>query len=1518
MAAGQLGGELYPTTSLADPARAQEINLDFGQAIQAWNEHRYKEAVEMFKTHVQKYPDSPWASEAVLHMGCDALYHGRYSEAENWFNWIIQSNSASSFPGALRLVIKARVRLANLKTAQGNFQGALEHLRIVKQASPNWRDRTYASHWIQRLSLYKHQERAMVNCGVLALADMLKQRGKKAEARQVTAMLPASARGFSLQNLRSIALKYGYYMTGLKLSVAELKEILLPAIVQLSARHRGDRGHYWVLERFAGDTLSFFEPQSNRRFQQTLKEFSQEWQGNALVFATRAKLPGTILSFREMQGFYGGCCGIPRPESNLGDPGNIGAGSCGSPVWDVNRISLNLFVTDTPMWYRPPIGPAVHLTLSYNSQSATAQYEPFGPKWQFNYGTYLVEDTGGNVTIFMPDGRRDVFVPDGYGGYAAPIQIFNTLTKIADNQFELRFPDDTVYNYNIPAGTNSLQPFLVEIVDPHGLKLTFGYNAGVELTTITDALGRTTNLTYTNGLVTKATDPFGRLATFDYDAGGNLSKITDMGGYWSSFTYDADIYLQTFSSARGTWNFLVEPSDGIDNGSIVYPPPQNTIPKPSITMWEDYRITVTDPAGNKQEHYYDGFHGDGWLVRSKDYVPYSEGKNNFVSARKTTYEYQQQPEGIYSVISRIDFPDTGKLGFYFDDSGNRTGIDDFRGGIFVFSYNAMGQMTSYQDANGAVTTLTYYLNNVDVQYVTNDLGSDSYTYNSSHDLLTYTDREGNLTTWTYNSFGQITSKQDARGRLTVYSYDSSHRLQSITRAGVLQYSFTYDGLDRVSTYTDPAGLTYVFSYNNLNEVTSVNYPDGKSVIYTYSSCCPRVIDSITDCAGRTWFYSYNKLNRLITATNPEGGVTRLDYDANGNLSEVVDPRGKVTKFKYDSNNRLVMKTYDDNSYVRYTYLPVGEAGLLASKRNARGTITYYEYDGNGNLILSFDPSDPNGTTYQYDTSNRLTSVSNSVGSYAFSYYKNDWLYTIDGPWDQDTVTYTYDPAGNPLSLAVEGGQNVSYVYDDLNRLNTLTNPAGTFTYNYAGGSSLVQSLTRPNGANVTYYYYNDPLSRLTEIANRRYDTGQMLSVYDYTYNSQDQVQSETVTGVVSTVMNRPSETNTYNNVNQFLSKTDASPKSFTYDLDGNLTRGYTPDGYQFTATYDPENRLTSFLYAYTTGVYPIIYTHQFRFNYYYIGRILVQVVSWSASAQIGDPLIFSLQSDTRFVYDAGFQRLQERDANNQVLNEYTWGLHLGGGIGGLLSLRQNGADYFYNYDGKGNVTYLLDSLSRIQGSYQYDPFGVPLAVSQSVVQPMQFSTKPYDAATGLSYYGLRFYAPVLGRWLTREPLGEGHGLNLYAFVSNNPINRLDPLGLADYDPRPTNDPNWLAHQEQVARDELKREGLLQPEPEEPSTMEKIAQHISDFFKKLGDNRPTQWVIDKTYGRYERCKQVFQSTDPYKGLDAIQCIVDGPGMDTGAFNSDAYDSVIDDVRTTTTHFNPANRSGQMDNWRQLGK
>ena len=145
------------------------------------------------------------------------------------------------------------------------------------------------------------------------------------------------------------------------------------------------------------------------------------------------------------------------------------------------------------------------------------------------------------------------------------------------------------------------------------------------------------------------------------------------------------------------------------------------------------------------------------------------------------------------------------------------------------------------------------------------------------------------------------------------------------------------------------------------------------------------------------------------------------------------------------------------------------------------------------------------------------------------------------------------------------------------------------------------------------------------------------------------------------------------------------------------------------------------------------------------------------------------------------------DKTNSLVRAYTWGLDASGsmqgagGVGGLLMVNAGSSGvHFPAYDLNGNVMGLVNATNgMISAKYEYGPFGeVFCAVGDMAkVNPFQFSTKYTDAETDLVYYGYRYYSPALGRWLSRDPIEEQGGLNLYGFVNNDPVNKWDRLGL---------------------------------------------------------------------------------------------------------------------------------------------
>ena len=119
-----------------------------------------------------------------------------------------------------------------------------------------------------------------------------------------------------------------------------------------------------------------------------------------------------------------------------------------------------------------------------------------------------------------------------------------------------------------------------------------------------------------------------------------------------------------------------------------------------------------------------------------------------------------------------------------------------------------------------------------------------------------------------------------------------------------------------------------------------------------------------------------------------------------------------------------------------------------------------------------------------------------------------------------------------------------------------------------------------------------------------------------------------------------------------------------------------------------------------------------------------------------------------------------------------------GGVGGLVAVSVDGDFYFPGYDNNGNVIGYWNEDGEIVAEYAYDAFGNTIYEDGDLADffPHRFSTKYYDAETDLYYYGYRYYSPSLGRWISRDPIGEEGGWNLYCFVGNMPNSVIDVLG----------------------------------------------------------------------------------------------------------------------------------------------
>ena len=144
----------------------------------------------------------------------------------------------------------------------------------------------------------------------------------------------------------------------------------------------------------------------------------------------------------------------------------------------------------------------------------------------------------------------------------------------------------------------------------------------------------------------------------------------------------------------------------------------------------------------------------------------------------------------------------------------------------------------------------------------------------------------------------------------------------------------------------------------------------------------------------------------------------------------------------------------------------------------------------------------------------------------------------------------------------------------------------------------------------------------------------------------------------------------------------------------------------------------------------------------------------------------------------------ENTSGQSSITHYIWNLDISGipqeagGVGGLVAVCKGGEWYIPLYDANGNITEYVNTNGTIVAQYDYDAFGRTVYKAGLMANDFKyrFSTKYYDDETGFYYYGYRYYYPEWGRWISRDPIEEEGGLNLYGFVGNDGVNKIDPHG----------------------------------------------------------------------------------------------------------------------------------------------
>ncbi|MDX9701463.1 MAG: RHS repeat-associated core domain-containing protein [Candidatus Auribacterota bacterium] len=222
---------------------------------------------------------------------------------------------------------------------------------------------------------------------------------------------------------------------------------------------------------------------------------------------------------------------------------------------------------------------------------------------------------------------------------------------------------------------------------------------------------------------------------------------------------------------------------------------------------------------------------------------------------------------------------------------------------------------------------------------------------------------------------------------------------------------------------------------------------------------------------------------------------------------------------------------------------------------------------------------------------------------------------------------------------------------------------------------------------------------------------------------------------------------------------------YTYDANGNLGFKSVNDGQSYFYLWDSLDRLKA-IYYYNEDEQEI---HRVEYTYNGDGE-----------------KIFEIRDGVRtgYLYDAG-RLIAEYNASGKVFAQYIHGSGLGGDVGSLLfaqKLTGSGEEtsvetsyYFHNW--RGDVVAVTGESGNPLDTYRYSAFGEVIEQSGASDNDILFSSKRYHDATALSYFGARYYDASIGRFISRDPLGYIDGPNGYIYVSNNPINLIDPFGL---------------------------------------------------------------------------------------------------------------------------------------------
>ncbi|MCX6693372.1 MAG: PKD domain-containing protein [Methanomicrobiales archaeon] len=437
--------------------------------------------------------------------------------------------------------------------------------------------------------------------------------------------------------------------------------------------------------------------------------------------------------------------------------------------------------------------------------------------------------------------------------------------------------------------------------------------------------------------------------------------------------------------------------------------------------------------------------------------------------KKFTYD----GKGVLREVTTNDQKET--LSLSHDTKNLTTTVTDLAGSWISIHKNDYGRLKTVQDSIGASFSIKYDKDNYPESLI-GPLGETTrYESDDLGNIIRVVNPLNGVTTFTYdNQFNALSSAGNPRGSLVRFIYNSKGNLATATYQDDSVENFGYDSSGNIIQFTTRNGATIHYTYNLQGQLTRKDFPDGTYAAYSYDNLGNLI--SAVDVNG-TVSLSYDISNRLTGVTYPGGYSQTYTYNDAGQLTQRTEQDGFSLKYIYTDTGRIARVTDgSDNLVAEYSY---DNAGKLTRKGLGSGAYSTYQYNGAGQVIrqVNYNPTNTEISDFvlSYDLSGNLISLNTAEGQFLYEYDASGQLTKIIWP-DGHSSTYTYDAAGNRISMA-DAGNTTHYTTNIMDQYTTIGIDA--LSYDQNGNLIAVSSGGSPVQTTQYTYGYENQLLAIT-------------------------------------------------------------------------------------------------------------------------------------------------------------------------------------------------------------------------------------------------------------------------------------------------------------------------------------------------------------------------------------------------------------------------------------------------------